>query len=318
MGANSLVDKWRPSLAIILVLLVALSAISSCSSSIKLLNNLRSDSGYCDPPIKYSYLESSRPVKDISTLLDSSLLKRYTYRSLMMANACGILPLLTELQSETAQSNGYLDKKQRIMSRLLLVSTEIASTSAELDCESERAKQVAYFILQRENRRVRTLTVASIVVGAATGIASTSGSQSQSEAIAITGGIIGGTLGLGALFSSRRIYFSHTRNLLTDFWDDDQISIVYPPSVWYLLTEKYFSNAQINSISHNMQERWIKFDVLGHDAKETEQRRKLFFGEGGTYSSDELTTRARMLDQVQASVRLMNQDLQVLIMELAK
>jgi hypothetical protein len=296
-----------------------LVVFSSCISSNQMLNHLRTESGYCDPPVIYSYDSISRPLADMSHSLDSSLLRKYSFRSLLVANASGVLAGLKELQTEPFRSPEYLNKNQQILVRLLLVSTEIASIAAELDCEGERARQIADFVQEKENRRVRALTVFSITVGAIAGIGNAAAhSHSVAESIAIVGGITGAGLGLSALFSSRRILFNHPRNLLADLWREEKNSSVYPPSIWHMLSEKYFSNSQVSAIAVNMKQRWIKFESLDDHNKKSERLQKLFFGPGGHYSADELLSRVRMLNQVQAAVKLMNQDLQGLIAEIAK
>jgi len=44
----------------------------------------------------------------------------------------------------------------------------------------------------------------------------------------------------------------------------------------------------------------------------------LYFGEGGRYTAEQLKNRAAMLDQVEASITLMKQDLKVLSIEFEK
>jgi hypothetical protein len=57
---------------------------------------------------------------------------------------------------------------RKIHNRLLVASTEISSLVAELDCEGERADQLATYLDGRDQRRIRNLTLLSIVTGAAT------------------------------------------------------------------------------------------------------------------------------------------------------
>ncbi len=45
---------------------------------------------------------------------------------------------------------------------------------------------------------------------------------------------------------------------------------------------------------------------------------KLFFGEGGRYTSEQLSNRARMYEQIEAQVNLMMQELKELSVQLEK
>jgi hypothetical protein len=63
--------------------------------------------------------------------------------------------------------------------------------------------------------------------------------------------------------------------------------------------------------------RWREEGRLGKTGSEMEERRiQLFFGDGGTYSVDELRARAAMLDLLKTDISLMHQGLTRLIREL--
>jgi len=206
------------------------------------------------------------------------------------------------------------------MNRIIVCRTEIASISAELDCEGERANQIATYMSNKENSRVNKLTVASITVGALGGVvALLIQSKNTSDAIAIGGGLGSATLGLLSLTSSRKTQYLHPRNLLTDIWLEPQISAEYPSAIWYILTHKEFSNKQTFSLCHNIRERWIKYEELTtKNKKQNDKETELLFGAGGIYTSDQLQTRADMINQLQALIRLMDQDVQFLLYEVGK
>jgi hypothetical protein len=284
--------------------------LTACSSSSKMINSLRLESGYCDPPVVELY--NGHIVFDSSDFSDFSLLKKYSERNLHVAQAAGVLGWMKTLQSRASEDQA--EERQKILSRLFLISTEISSIAAELDCEGERADQVADFLSKNENHRVRILTVLSITVGAAAGIANASlHSHSAAESAAIAGGIIAAGLGLSALVSSKRLVYNHPRNLLEDIWNQKAESVVYPTPIWFMLSDPYFSNAGQSSIAFNLKQRWIRFEMQDENPRDRDRLERLYYGKGGKYNADELRARARMLNQVQASVKLMNQDLQGLI-----
>ncbi|MBD2755574.1 hypothetical protein IC230_21910 [Spirosoma sp. BT704] len=263
------------------------------------------------------------PRPNIGSLLktDTSLTRRYSQHDLLLANAAGILPLLRELIAlETSnQLNARLEmisKRQQILNRLLLVSTQISGFAAELDCEAEQADQIATYLDQRDTRRIRRLTILSVVIGAVTTVVtSLVHADNAIKVVGIGGGVVSAGLGGLAAFSSDRVVqFSHPRNLLTDIWYQHKQSSIYPPMIWYVLNEKLFSNDDQYSISYNTRQRWKNY-VLN---EASEDRLQLYFGETGNYQADDLHNRADMLNQLQSSIRSINQDLQSLVLAVSQ
>lgn len=299
-----------------------LIVLSACGSNRPVLRASLNDS-FCDPALAYTYDSTYLPQPAIQPFLlaNPSLRQRYSQHDLLLANATGTLPLLLELQQLEANSQidtrlEQLSKRQQILHRLLLASTEISSLAAELDCEGERADQLAEYLDQRDNRRVRRLTILSIVVGAVTTVVSTLiQADTPDKVIGIGGGVASAALGGLAAFSSQQtVSYQHPRNLLTDIWNQRKVSSVYPPFIWYVLNEPAFSNSGQRSISANIRQRWLEY-VLPQPSPDKE---KLFFGTGGAYQADDLHTRANMLNQLQSSVRSIDQNLQGLILTLSK
>lgn len=309
-------------------LFAALLVLAGCTATRPASGAVQVEPEYCVPPQAYRYDPATAPLPDIAPLLDSALTARFPRRSLLVANAAGALPQLkalvqleraAQLQPTLANTVGVLAQRQRVQSQLQLLSVAIASAAAELDCEGERASQMAAYLAAQEGRRVQRLTVLSIAVGAVSGIGTTVVDDKPTQyAFGIGGGLLTAGLGLLTLSSHRTVAFVHPRNLLVDVWQESPTSAVYPPSVWYILTNKAFSNKGQNSVAHNTRLRWQRYGQLtAPDSKDGRRQQALFFGAGGQYGADELTVRANMLDEVQASVRLINQELQGLLLGLA-
>lgn len=269
---------------------------------------------YCEPALVYQYNERYRPLAVIPA--DTSLTNHLSAHDLQLANAAGLIPLLQALARLPQRSSlqHQVDRAtihQQIQYRLLQVSTEIASLAAELDCEGERADQLGTYLDQRDQKRIRNLTLLSVVIGAATTV-TTAFIQTDGldKTVGIGGGLVSAGLGgAAALSSNKAVDFGHERNLLADIWQPTNRSTTYSPFIWYVLNEKSFSNTQQTSIRANIQSRWQRY-ILPNATAEQQQ---LFFGKGGRYQADDLHTRANMLNQLQASVRSINQDLQSLL-----
>ncbi len=205
--------------------------------------------------------------------------------------------------------------RQRLLAQAVLVSAAIASVAAELDCEGERADQAAGYLREQDSRRTQRLNALSIGIGAASGIGTTvADGQGARYTLGIGGGLLAAGLGLLTLRGGQSVPFGHPRNLLADVWAEKPAPGAFPPSVWYFLTEPAFSNGGQTSIAHNTRQRWQQAGPLAHPNSPAGQRlTALLFGAGGNYSADQLTMRANMLNQLQAAVRLLNQEMQALL-----
>ena len=289
----------------------------------KKINHHMSENSYCAPPLPYVYDSTYIPLSDIMPLLrfDSLLAKKYSYEDLLIANATGTLFLLQDLiyfEKIKSESNlvYILLKKQQILGRLLLASTEIASLAAELDCESERSKLLASYLDQLNDTRVQRFTILSVVAGAITGVVTLGNHTTKGQiAFGVIGSIISGVSGgLAALSSHQAVVFNHRRNLLTDIWNENKTSAYYPPIIWFILQEKAFTNTKEYSTFHNLKERWIEEGMVDTTKK---KQVELYFGTGGKYHANDLHTRTNMLNQLKAEVRSINQQLQSLMLKLS-
>jgi len=301
-------------------LLPLLLALGSCATA----THLQVPVGYCDPPLPSHYNPAFAPRVDFEALLTPALLAHYPRRNLLTANAVGIVSALQQLlaleaaarqQPGPAAELAVLRQRQLIQAQISLVSSTVSSLAAELDCEGERADQVAGYLTHLDDRRTQRLNVLGISVGAASGIGTTVIDNKPGQyAFGIGGGLLAAGLGLLTLRQQgHTVEFAHPRNLLADVWTEAPASATWPPSVWYMLSTPAFSNAGQTSLAHNTRQRWQHYRQLAHlSSKQGQELATLLFGEGGTYSADELTLRANMLNELQSAVRLLNQELQAL------
>lgn len=276
---------------------------------------MASGGNYCAPSVPYNYEGQPRPAWNTDSLL--AVYARMPAHEVITANAVGILPLVQQLATAGNDSTVItrlrkVELRSQIQHYILLASTELAGVAAELDCEGERADQLGRYLDDLNTKRNTWLTVTSIVTGAITTVATVAISNSRAQnTVAISGGLL--TAGLGALTinpGGRKMIVTHTRNLLTDIWYKPTLSVVYSPFIWYVLNEKRFSYSGKASLAENTKKRWIEFDFNNDiDA----QKEKLFFGEGGRYKAGDLHARAAMLNELQSTIRSINQDLQSLM-----
>ena len=288
--------------------------LGACKSGQMAATNISGD--YCAPAAGYNYDPHIIPIKNTDSLLGSY--REIPPREMVMANAVGVLPLIGSLASirQDSSAEGRLHKteiRSALQHRMAMAAIEIDGIAAELDCEGERADQLARFLDDHNSKRNTRLTVASIVVGAITTIATaTIKDNGTQNAVAISGGLL--SAGLGAMTinaAGKKISWRHPRNMLADIWNAPDSSSIYPPFIWYVLNEKYFSNSGKVSLVQSIKKRWLEFDLGKQVDKADEQ---LYFGAGGVYKADDLHTRAAMLNELQSTVRSINQDLQGLML----
>lgn len=94
---------------------------------------------------------------------------------------------------------------------------------------------------------------------------------------------------------------------------NDNSDGAYHNSMWAILNEKQFSNSQKNDLQESIKNRWLQYNFDGKIDTETE---KLFFYDGGIYTADDLYSRANMLNELQATIRSLEQDLKSLSLRL--
>ncbi|MCS7017845.1 MAG: hypothetical protein RMJ87_02525 [Cytophagales bacterium] len=286
----------------------------------------------CNQQRAFSYTKQDLPQPIHLIHLDTALVNRFSFQSLHVANAIGILDLLTAFVqlNDDYRVNPSLEKKiqlvallQNIHQRIHVASLEISAVASEMDCEEERADQVASYLKKQEDDTESKLTVGAIVAGAAGAIAAgvllaNNNADSTPEIIGIGAGLVEATLGLLILSYKPTIHFYHPRNALRDIWVAPETSSIFPRAVWYYLNYcKPHTNEK--SLRQQLADKWLAFGQIA-DTKQKDRQKiyDLFFGEGGTYSADQLMNRANMYDQLEAHVNLMKQDLKLLSSEIEK
>lgn len=298
----------------IFIVLFATALACSCST---VLNSPKIEyltSNYCQPTIDYDYskLEVSQnklPKQD--SILNANL----SQHDILISNAIGIETYLTEYLQIKKDTLKRLVLKQKITDRLILTGIEINALASELDCNGERINKLADYVNGINNKKTKNLTVASVTIGALTTVASVLiKNNNSSNIVGVSGGLL--SAGLGAMTISpkgKKINLKLQRNLLRNIWFNDNSNGAYPRSIWAILNEKQFSNSGKNDLQESIKNRWLQYNFDGKIDAETE---KLFFYDGGIYNADDLYSRANMLNELQATIRSLEQDLKSLSVKL--
>lgn len=288
--------------------------LSGCSSTIQTAQVSTLTANYCTPNVQY---EDEGLIMEISDQDSMAIRSTFSEHDFFLAKNLGLLPYIKRFiaADNVVQS---LVAKQYITDRYLVFSTELEAIAAELDCNGERIEQLANYLEKRNNRIVSRLTVASIILGSATAIASTAfESNPANNIINISGGVGAAVLGFWALKpNEKKVKMTIERNMLHNIWYEKNTEMVYPASLWRILTETQFSNTDNNSLMQSIRARWIKYGLDEED--DIENLEMLYFNNGGTYNAEQLRNLANMHNELQASIRGIHQDLRSLIHTITK
>lgn len=305
---------------------------SSCASTKQTEFNLQSTQNKFTGSNYLPFFRSEKPTPIHDLQIDTLLTKKFSFHSLNAANAIGVLNILTEYikADKDYRTKPTLEKRverlellQEINQKINVASLEISAVAGELDYEEERINQVAQYLKGKEETSERALIISSIIVGATSAIAAETISLTQSEStapayIGIGSSIVEATLGVLMLVNKRKITFYHKNNPLKDIWDAPETSKFYPPSIWYYLNYQNPKDT-VKSLRLQLADKWISFgQIASTKEKNRHKMYELFFGEGGNYSSGQLSNRAVMLDQVEANIKLMKQELNLLLIDIDK
>lgn len=308
-------------------LLFLVFAFTSCVSkkTQTLRNNILTlKDSYCKAPFKYNYDKKVPSYNADSILLaNKNLSEHFSDQSILILNALGTtdeVKKIIEIKKETSVESKLeiLHLRSVIDSKVTIAITELDAVAAEFDCEGERVGQMASFIDDLNARKINRMVILSIVLGAA---ASTTSAIVKNENVGKSVDIGAGVLGAGLGFmmlnpKGKKIEFIHQRNLLRDIWQEKLVFENFLPFVWYMYTEKNFSNyTQEFSIIQNIKKRWVEYN-FGNDLEAANE--SVLFDNGGIYYAEDLHNRTSMLNQMQSATRTINQNINYLLLDLDK
>jgi len=310
----------------IFYLFIALAMLVSCVSKKNQViqqNILTLKDSYCKAPFKYNYNNKLPSYNSDSVLVANKELRgMFSDQSILILNALENLDEVHKIidlkkDSSLASQVKVLQLKSIINSKITISLTELDAVAAEFDCEGERVAQIGNYVDNLNSSRNNKLILYSIAAGAMASIAGGIVSDNAwSNAIDISGGVLGAGLGLATLNpKGKKVEFIHQRNLLRDIWREKLESPNFPPFIWYMYTEKKFSNKENHSIIQSMKERWLHYQF---DDNKIKADQSVIFSDGGYYWADDLHNRAAMLNQMQSATRTINQNINYLLLDLDK
>jgi len=289
--------------------LCMLFLFSGCSSS--LISNSKVQAltkDYCKPNVVYSQNLFKQSIGVQDSLLLSGC---FSYHDCLLIKNIGLsIPVLECLKAQGDKEK--IEAKQKIILKYLLFAAEVDAVAAELDCNGERIDQLAGYVDNLNSKKQIRLTISSILAGAVTSVtAATVKNDNLNNALSIAGGMATGVLGFMTLNpKGKKVSMEIDRNMLGSIWYRNNDAQFYPDSVWSVLSDKKFSNSNSLSMIETIRLRWFKYGLEGEQGSPLEM---LYFKQGGLYTAEDLHRAANMHNELQATVRAIQQDLRSLM-----
>jgi hypothetical protein len=281
---------------------------------------------YCSARSALDLPPSHRLAEEASVPAQGAVEGGFTPRALDVARAIGALAQverLAEAVARNATAAEIADLRGQVNDTISLATLDLASTVANLTCEEGRAGQIASNLRSAEQTQTRRLTAYSLVLSAAAAVVGGALAIADRDpvpagVVGVGGGLAGGAFGFATLAVHREATFRHAHNILGEVWRGGAHQS-FPEIVWAYLTRPEFSRTGDRTLRDYLIASWKESGALGASPDHlSEERVRLYFGEGGTYDANGLDDRANMLSDVREMLSLINHGLQHLAAEVAQ
>jgi len=257
---------------------------------------------------------------------ESTPIEAFSPRFHRIAAAVGLLPLLRQIvaleRERAAKKEGVevelIRIRQQILARTVLAMLEATSLAGIVRCEQARADELADSLAENRANSAQLATVVSVIIESATIIATgglvLAGHEVAEGIAALVGGTMASIFAGMSLYQPGRHDFQHPRNLLKEIWENPQQAQYFPGPVWQFLREPTEDG---KSLREQLVASWRELSrIEGQTEEQQRQRINLLFGTGGTYTIEDLRSRAAMLEMLAAAIDLMHDELEVLVREM--
>ncbi len=285
---------------------------------------------YCIPPQRFgsgATADAPRAPLPAPPALDTTLLPQLSVRSQQLARAYGLTPALRQLVLHPAGNDsykGFVRQRRALTLQVVQAAGDALRVVEELECEKRRVDQATAGLQSQQTKQTRNLTIGSLLAGATSGIVSATilneNKANLNLVLTVGTAALSAGLGVGTLFVNPQLAYPLPNNLLADVWYQRPQPVFYPPGLWATLSDVRSGRTDAGAWSplQTIRQRWAKYDQLsGGKPAQQAQRQELYFGRGGRYHLDDLHVRSDMLGQVASAVRVVNQDLQKLLVEVS-
>jgi hypothetical protein len=277
----------------------------------------------CAPPLVSAH---TSPTLSQAETPQGPQIESFTPRFHRVAAAVGVLSLLHRVitleRERVAKKEGaeleLIRVRQQILARTVLAMLEATSLSAVVRCELARADQLADSLAEKQAKSTQLATIVSLIIESATMIATggliLAGHEVAEGIAALVGGSIAASLAGISLYRPARHEFDHPRNILKEIWENPSQAQYFPEAVWRFLNEPTEDG---KSLREHLVASWRELSrIEGQSEAKHQERINLLFGSGGTYTIEDLRSRAAMLEMLAAAIDLMHDELEVMVREM--
>lgn len=313
-------------------LLIPFLLLHYCAAAYPKEERVFTSADYCTPAnAGSSHPDWFKPVPVLEILQDKILLKEFSLKSLQVANAYGMIPLLKGLiqsRENIPTQDGeaklaYLEAKLKASQMVAIAMADLSSSISEIQCRSEKLNEVIDDVHVRERKREIDYSILSILSGSFFVIVSGGimwDPINTQAGLAIMDGFVTGYFGIQAFSFEEKVKYSLGSHILTDLYQNKNTAASISDSIWYLLNHPSARSGNGDSLRQILVQSWEKNGYFGKtDSEERRHKLELFFGSNGnpaTYKVQELETLRQMVRQYIQVLNVLNQELQTLADEM--
>jgi hypothetical protein len=266
--------------------------------------------------------------------IDPMLTEKYSYNSLIIANAYGLIDDLTVLEKLKISKNSsgssdsmriaILEKEKEIDKILDMAFLELESYESFIECNILNLVRLNNLLTESNNKMRSNYTNAAIIVGLASaalvgGIILSSNDDLQEgdavEWIGIGGAVVAACLAVYSERIDKRVDLKLNKNLIKPIWTGKHDGAVFSDRYWYLLNHDHFSDSVNMTIREFILNTWEGSDgLLGSDKNRSYL--PILLADEAAYTEEQLMLRIDLLEELKIGIDHFSRSLYVLNFEI--
>ncbi|MDX5585963.1 MAG: hypothetical protein QNK20_13805 [Aureibaculum sp.] len=298
----------------LLILLSVFATSTSCSSG-KTIASVTIDT---DCPPVMDYIDSDFRQLD-SLMVDTLLTSTYSKKSIVVANAYGLISDIRELQ--TLNNNKFklksndslrlkiLEKNREIDKTLYLAALEIKTLQTFLNCNNLKLIKTKTDLAAANNKTRNTYTNAALITGLVSSVLVAGAVIDDGELnegsfkdwVGITGGLVAAGLAVISVKVDKKVNLSHEHNAIAAIWNGNNDHGVFTDNTWYLLNQPSLVDSSERSMRELILHAWKTSNSMLQDEDHAEHT-PIIIGNGGKYTEEMIQLRMNMLEEVKQKI----------------
>ena len=314
----------------ILLLVFSLALFIQCRGPRSLINDTTYD---LDCPQVINYGPSNTDPAETITF-DPILTDNYSYNSLVIANAYGLIDDLTilerlkssdlNLRSSDSIRIAILEKERDIDKVLDMAFLELESYESFIECNILNLVRLRNLLTDANSKIRSNYTNAAIIVGLASaavvgGIVLSSNDELKEgdaiEWIGIGGAVVAAYLAVYSERIDKRVDLELKKNLIYPIWSGNHNTEVFSDRYWYLLNHDHFSDSVDMTVRDYILNTWEASNGLLGSEKNRSHLPTLL-ADKAAYTEEQLMLRIDLLEELKVGIDHFSRSLYVLNFEI--